>query len=53
VYVSVDDTILPPEQKPGTRVKARNVSVEAISPTLEIVGFSLLQIVCRDMPGQN
>jgi hypothetical protein len=35
--VSVDCMILPPEQKPGTRVKAHNESVDAISPTPDIV----------------
>jgi hypothetical protein len=37
VRVSVDCMIRPPEQKPGTRVKAHNETVDAISPTPYIV----------------
>jgi hypothetical protein len=39
MHLSVDYLILPPEQTPGTHVKARKIngSVDAISPTPDIV----------------
>jgi len=42
MHASVGCMIRPPEQKPGTRVKAHNGSVDAISPTPDLAGRSPL-----------